>query len=185
MTWIKTISENNATGTLKEFYEETIKKRGKISNIMIAHSLNPDSMKKHMDLYLSIMFKKSPLKREMRELIGVVVSVTNKCEYCTYHHGEALNYYWKDQKKLNDFIKNFKLDFFQDETKEIINYVKKLTKTPHMISEKDIKNLKNMGFSDEYILNINLIASYFNFVNRIALGLGVNFSKEEIQGYKY
>ncbi len=38
---------------------------------------------------------------------------------------------------------------------------------------------------DEDILLVNLIISYFNFVNRIALGLGVGFSEEEVKGYKY
>lgn len=43
----------------------------------------------------------------------------------------------------------------------------------------------NRGFSDTDILTINLITSYFNFVNRIALGLGVGFSDDEITGYMY
>ena len=47
---------------------------------------------------------------------------------------------------------------------------------------------KILGFmilTDEDILNINLVVSYFNFVNRIANGLGVEFSEEEVKGYKY
>ncbi|HKK03778.1 MAG TPA: peroxidase-related enzyme, partial [Gammaproteobacteria bacterium] len=43
---------------------------------------------------------------------------------------------------------------------------------------------RKSGFSDEDILLANLIISYFNFVNRIALGLGVEHSEEEVQGYK-
>jgi len=53
------------------------------------------------------------------------------------------------------------------------------------IVENDIDILRQSGFSDEEILNINLITCYFNFVNRIALGLGVTFSKEELFGYNY
>jgi len=50
----------------------------------------------------------------------------------------------------------------------------------------EIKSLrKEIGLSDRNILDINLIASYFNFVNRIALGLGVKFSNDEIRGYKF
>jgi uncharacterized protein YciW len=45
--------------------------------------------------------------------------------------------------------------------------------------------LKQNGWNDEDILLTNLIVSYFNFVNRIALGLGVEFSEEEVKGYKY
>jgi len=47
------------------------------------------------------------------------------------------------------------------------------------------ERLRQAGFSDEDILSINLIVSYFNFVNRIALGLGVEFSEAEVRGYNY
>jgi len=43
---------------------------------------------------------------------------------------------------------------------------------------------RRVGFNDGDILNINLITSYFNFVNRIALGLGVRFTPEEAKGSK-
>jgi alkylhydroperoxidase family enzyme len=50
---------------------------------------------------------------------------------------------------------------------------------------EDVERLRRTGFSDEEILSINLITSYFNFVNRVAEGLGVEFSEEEVQGYNY
>ena len=51
--------------------------------------------------------------------------------------------------------------------------------------ETDVQQLRNSGLTDADILTINLIASYFNFVNRVALGLGVAFSPEEVEGYRY
>jgi hypothetical protein len=38
--------------------------------------------------------------------------------------------------------------------------------------------------ADEDILLANLVVAYFNFVNRIALGLGVEHGAEEVSGYK-
>jgi len=52
------------------------------------------------------------------------------------------------------------------------------------MKREDIDALRDAGYSDVDILNINLIMSYFNFVNRIALGLGVEYSSEEVRGYK-
>ncbi|MDZ7659008.1 MAG: carboxymuconolactone decarboxylase family protein [Fodinibius sp.] len=57
-------------------------------------------MTAHMDLYMSIMFSKSPLSRAQREMMAVVVSVANDCEYCQQHHGQALNHYWKDRNRI-------------------------------------------------------------------------------------
>jgi len=185
MSWIQIIEEAESTGKLKEVYEEIEKKRGKISNIMKIHILNPDAMKKHMDLYLSIMFGSSDLTREDRELIGVVVSTLNCCEYCINHHAEALNHYWNNNKKIQELIKDYQSVDLPDKRRHMLDYVYKLTKTPYEIKNADVETLRKSGFSDENILNINLITSYFNFVNRIALGLGVGFSNEEMTGYNY
>jgi hypothetical protein len=53
------------------------------------------------------------------------------------------------------------------------------------LKKEDVEELRKSGFSDENILNINLITSYFNFVILIALGLGVEFSKDKKTGYNY
>jgi len=58
-----------------------LEKRGKIANILQVHSLNPDAMAGHLDLYMSIMFGGSGLSRAEREAIAVVVSATNECDY--------------------------------------------------------------------------------------------------------
>jgi uncharacterized peroxidase-related enzyme len=185
MPWIDYINEDKAEGKLKDIYDEIIKKRGKLSNIMRIHSLNPDLMKKHLDLYISIMFGKSDLSRSDRELIAVVVSSINNCNYCVNHHTEALSHYWKDKDKIDSLIKDFKSVDFSEKTLAMLKYVYKLTKSPYDISKKDIDKLRENNFSDSSILDINLIVSYFNFVNRIVLGLGVEFSEKEVKGYDY
>ena len=53
-------------------------------------------------------------------------------------------------------------------------YAEKLTKTPHAMNEGDIARLRSCGFDDAQILAANLVASYFNFINRVADGLGVD-----------
>ena len=185
MPWIKQIDENNAEGKLKEVFSDLSQSRGKISNIMKIHSLDPDTMKNHLDMYMSIIFNKSALTREERELIAVVVSSLNSCSYCVNHHAEALNAYWKDENKINMLISDYKSIEFSIRTLALLNYAEKLTITPGMVNEFDVQNLRIHDFSDEDILNINLVVSYFNFANRIANGLGVEFSEEEVKGYKY
>ncbi len=185
--WIETIEPENATGPIKQIYDEVLEKRGKISNILKSQSLNPEALKSHLDLYISIMFPKirTKLKREHRELLAVVVSSLNNCEYCIEHHKHALNFYWKDEERINHIIKELK-DPKNDQLVEIlIEFAKKLTREPDKVKQNDIDKLRERGFTDRDILDIVLIISYFNFVNRIALGLGVEFNEEEVKGYKY
>jgi len=184
MSWINEIDISESRGKLNKLYKKIVRERGKVANIMRIHSLNPDSMEAHMNLYLTLMFKKSGLSRPERELIAVVVSTTNKCAYCINHHSVALNNYWNDENIIEQLKKDYRSLQLSKKTMKKLNYAVKLTKTPNKIVKDDIEGLRKVGFTDEDILNINLIVSYFNFVNRIALGLGVDFTEEEMHGYK-
>jgi len=55
----------------------------------------------------------------------------------------------------------------------MLDYVAKITNEPTAISCEDLDVLRAVGFDDQGILQINLIASWFNYINRVADGLGV------------
>jgi uncharacterized peroxidase-related enzyme len=55
----------------------------------------------------------------------------------------------------------------------MLDYAAKLTRTPAQVSREDVEGLRAAGFDDRAVLQINLIASWFNYVNRVADGLGV------------
>lgn len=138
-----------------------------------------------MNLYLALMFGSLKLTREEREFIAVVVSSINQCSYCVKHHAEALNHYWKNEINVKKLIHDYRSVNLTNKMNEMLDYVYKLTKNPSDIRKNDVDVLRGVGFSEEDILNINLITSYFNFVNRIALGLGIEFYDDEVTGYKY
>ncbi len=140
---------------------------------MAVHSLLTDTMIKHMDLYKSIMFGKSNLSCELKEMIAVVVSKANDCDYCINHHAEALNFYWKDKQKLKRSTENFRDLEIEEKKKVLLEYAEQLTVSLSKIAQDVIDNIRAIGWSDEDIILTKLIVSYFNFVNRIALGIGV------------
>lgn len=185
MAWIKTINESDADEELKKIYETLAKKRGKVANILKIQSLLPKTMLDHLNLYLHIMFNQSTISREDKELIAVVVSKLNNCSYCLNHHAEALNSYWKNNEKIKRFLENLDYSMLSTRQQAVMCYAKKLTTHPDSMEQADIENLKNSKFTDKEILEIVLIVSYFNFVNRMALGLHVTFTEEEMKGYKY
>lgn len=55
----------------------------------------------------------------------------------------------------------------------MLDYVVKLTKDATQCSPADISHLREVGFDDRGILQITLIASWFNYINRVADALGV------------
>lgn len=185
MAWIKTIEPADAKDDLQKIYQAIFEKRGKVANVMKAQSLNPEALKLHMDLYEIVMFGKSGLSREEREIAAVIVSAANKCNYCIVHHGEALNQYWRDEEKLLRLVEDHRSAGLSEREIAIVEYAHKLTVKPNRVGEDEITALREAELTDEDILTLNLLISYMNFANRIISGLGVEFDPEEAQGYKY
>lgn len=55
----------------------------------------------------------------------------------------------------------------------MVEHAVKLTETPAAVDEHDIENLRAAGFTDIDISDINGVCAYFNMLNRISSGLGV------------
>ncbi|MFQ5707984.1 MAG: carboxymuconolactone decarboxylase family protein [bacterium] len=81
MAWIKTISEEEAEGSVKRQYSAALKRAGRVYNVVKISSLKPDIMRTFIQLYLQLMHGPSSLSRAQREMIAVVVSKTNHCHY--------------------------------------------------------------------------------------------------------
>lgn len=89
------------------------------------------------------------------------------------HHGAGLHKLTKDNK----FVEQLKADFRQaaigKSEHAMLEYAAKLTREPWNVTEADVISLRSAGFSDAAILDINQVAGYYAFVNRLADGLGV------------
>jgi uncharacterized peroxidase-related enzyme len=184
MSWIDEVDVDDADGKLEAIYAELVAKRGKVANILKVHSLNPEAMANHLDLYMTVMFGQSGLSRTEREAVAVVVSATNECAYCVNHHAEALRRYIKNDETLEMLMTADGLETLEPRLSNIVRHAEKLTSAPSAMTESDLGELRAVGLSDKDILDLSLVVAYFNFVNRIALGLGVGFSEEEMSGYK-
>ena len=60
-----------------------------------------------------------------------------------------------------------------EQERVMVDYVVKLTKDATKVWKDDIERLRSVGFEDRGILQITLIAAWFNYINRVADSLGV------------
>jgi uncharacterized peroxidase-related enzyme len=185
MALINIIQPKDAEGELKEIYDNLTQSRGKIAEVHKIQSLNPKSIVNHMDLYMTLMYGKSPLKRVIREMIGVVVSRANQCNYCQIHHAEAVNHYWKDDEKTAKFTADYRSVVLNELELKLCEYAFEHTVNPSSDKQPIIEHLKQLGLSDRAILDATMIIGYFNFVNRIVAGLKVELEDEGAKGYKF
>ncbi len=179
MSWIKTIPYEEADQNLKKIYDRINGPNKKIDNVLQIHSLRPHSLTGHMTLYKSVLHNSNnTLPKWYLECIGVYVSHLNKCSYCIEHHYAGLKRLLNDDEKATTIFEAIKKDSFEGvlEKKYLtgLDYSKMLTKNPDLITEADVIILKDLGFSEGEVLEINQVAAYFNYANRTVLGLGVN-----------
>lgn len=60
-----------------------------------------------------------------------------------------------------------------DKHRAMLDYVTKLTLHPREMKQEDVERLREAGFDDRGIAEVNLVSSYFNMINRIVDGLGL------------
>ena len=185
MAYIKLINIEKSKGLLKKEYEKGMRRAGRIWNVLTIQSQTPEILRDSMRLYNSTMFSNSNVPRFDRELLAVVTSISNECEYWIRAHLYDLRSETKDQKLVDNIAVNWKESGLTKQQKAICYFAEKLTLNPGGINRSDIQKLKETGYVDKEVSEIVQIISYFNYINRVADGLGLepeDFIDEK--GYK-
>ena len=81
MAFIKIFDFQNSSGLLKKEYAKGLRRAGRIWNVLTIQSQTPEILRDSMRLYNSTMFGNSNVPRFDRELLAVVTSISNECEY--------------------------------------------------------------------------------------------------------
>lgn len=85
----------------------------------------------------------------------------------------------KDRALVEQLSSDFRAaNALQRQDRVMLEYAAKLAREPRTMSQQDVSRLRDAGFSDRAILEINLAASYMSFVNRLAEGLGVELETQ-------
>ncbi len=178
MSWIEVIGWTEARGRLRDLYARVRGADGKIDNVLQVHSLRPHTLEAHMALYKNVLHHRdNQLPKWLLETIGVYVSLLNGCAYCVAHHFSGLSRLLRDEKRAGEIRDALEADVFEPtfdaRERPILQYVRELTRAPGKVDERLIEAMRTSGLDDGEILEVNQVASYFAYVNRTVLGLGV------------
>lgn len=88
-------------------------------------------------------------------------------------HAEFLRRVTLDGDLVKQLRDDYKTAPITDAERVMCDYVIKLTRDATQVSPDDHRRLREAGFDDRAILQITLIASWFNYINRVADALGV------------
>jgi len=78
-----------------------------------------------------------------------------------------------DEELVRALEENYQTAPISEQDRTMLDYVAKITRDATRVSVEDHNRLRAVGFDDRGILQITLIASWFNYINRVADALGV------------
>ena len=96
-------------------------------------------------------------------------------------HGEFLRHASDDPELASHIMHDYRNADLDPTTRAMLDFATKLTREPAAMQESDVITLREHGLSDEQILSVALITCTFNFMTRLADGLGVEVPDERQQ----
>jgi len=176
--WIEHVPYGESEGKLRTLYDRVKGPDNNVDNIMLAHSLRPHTMEGHMALYKATLHHaRNTIDTWFLEALGVHTSMLNGCSYCVEHHFIGMKKQLRDDARADTIRSALETEdlssAFSSKNIAAIHYAAALTKSPNSLSQANIDSLRDEGWPDGQILEINQVVAYFNYANRTVLGLGI------------
>jgi uncharacterized peroxidase-related enzyme len=171
-TWLRIPDEADLPPEILELWQPSLEKLGFVPNVLRFYALRPGRLLAWNAHYEEAMRGESALTKAEREMIAVVVSVTNDCAYCIAAHSAALRKLTKDPALADRIAADHRAAEIPDRMKQALDYAVKLTRSPAEMAEEDVQSLRAAGWQDEDVMDITEVTALFNFSNRMASGLG-------------
>ena len=158
---------------ISKYFGKCEEKLGIIPNVLRAYTVNPEKFRNFAAFYNLLMLdeERTSLSKLEREMIAVCVSSANRCYYCLVSHGQSVRQLSGDPELGEMIVMNYRIAELNKRHRTMLDFVWKLTLTPHDISEYDRQKLRDAEFSDQDIFDICDVAGFFNYTNRMAHGL--------------
>jgi len=172
--WIVTVPWQNAKGTLEEAYGWQAKRLGQPAEFTMLGSLYPDLVMERLRLYKVVEATPSALTAFERLIAAYVTSALNHTPHCS----SGLVHKLEDVEARADLLEQIRssplsIASGDERLDSIVAYAAKLTVSPGTIAQGDIGRLRRAGLEDLDILDLNNIVAYYNYINRVANGLGL------------
>jgi len=172
MPFVNEIEKAQAEPGLREIYAKLEKDLGFLPHYFQTLGPKPDVIQSQLALNSAVM-SDGELPLVLKEQIGLVVSGLNSSSYCIMFHMELLRGFGVEKALARKLSADYENAAVEPNVKALFRFADKLTRHQDDIEEKDTDELKKAGWSDNAVRETVLTVAYFNYVNRVSLGLGL------------
>ena len=174
MVWIRTISWEDSEGDLRAAYDWQASRLGAPAEFTMLGSLYPPIVEERLRLYRAVEGCPSALTAEERLLAAFVTSLLNGTTHCA----SGLRHRLLDEGWTLAALEAVAADPANVRTSDprldaIAAHAARLTTQPHAVTAPDLDALRACGLGDLELLDLNNVVAYYNYINRVANGLGL------------
>ena len=150
----------------------------KVSDYVLVLATDVETLKVRSPLFNAIMYNRGGLGRAERELGAVGASIVNRCVYCAAVHASRYNQLTKDETVMERIFADGEEAELEERQAAILKFATKLSKAPSEATAEDMQDLRDIGMSDEEILDLILSSALFGWANRLMHTLGDPVAKD-------
>lgn len=169
--WLDPIALETATPDQIAVLEESTP-TAKTSPYYLLLVRDVDVLRERSRLYNAIMYGPRGLPRADRELAAVAVSRVNGCVYCASVHIQRYIQLTKRPEIMQRLIDEGVEAELPPRERAIVDFAIKLTRTPPTLTTDDLKPLRQLGLTDQEILDLTHATAMFAWANRLMQTLG-------------
>ena len=172
MAYVSEVEQTEAAPELRELYGTIEKHFGFIPHYFKALGVVPEAIASQLRMNAAIMGD-GALPASVKEQIGLVVSGINASSYCIAIHMELLRQFGFEKQFARKLATDYEGAPVDEKTKALFRFADKLTRKPVDVEQSDADEMLRAGWSQDALRETVLTVSFFNYINRVSLGLGL------------
>jgi uncharacterized peroxidase-related enzyme len=177
MAFLSMVSEAEAAAArpdevVKHLYARLQDEKGTVLDFWKAQACCPDAIDAQVAMHGSVMRDRG-FEQRFKEQLGVVVSGLNTSSYCVALHMELLRQMGIEKPIGRKLATDYEHAPVGEREKALFRFADKLTQRPGDVTEDDVRALLGAGYTEAQVTEAVIAISWFNFLNRISLGLGL------------
>jgi uncharacterized peroxidase-related enzyme len=167
---VHTTAPEDATGLVRQIYDEDLAEDGYVSNISRLYSLKPEVLLAWRQLSRSI---RESMDLRRYELATLAAARALQCRYCVAAHAEVLQSTFYDRAQLEAITADFRSAACLDPTDvAIMAFAEEVALHAYRVTPEDVDELRSLGLTDDEVFEVALAASARAFFSKSLDAMG-------------
>jgi uncharacterized peroxidase-related enzyme len=164
MPYLHTVPPEDATGEVKALYDQDLAARGSVANYAHAFSGRPEVFAGWLALKDAITSQMDP---RLYELATVAAAAAIRSSYCSLVHGQILATSYYPAEKVASIATGEAGDVLDAADAAVVRFAQKVAQEAEKITQEDVDELRDLGFSDTDVFSIIAAAAARCFFSKV------------------